>query len=151
SPSEPAMPIPITIPRLGWNMDEGTFAGWLKQPGEAVTPGDRVFSLESEKATEEIESLDGGTLHVPAGAPKPGDKLSVGAVIGYLLQPGETADDVRTQAPTVKTQLTSVVQPSNQAPQIRGKATGRPAISPRARRAARDLGVDWTAVRGTGR
>src|SRR5262245_43275510 len=145
------MPIPITIPRLGWNMDEGTFAGWLKQPGESVTPGDRVFSLESEKATEEIESLDGGTLHLPADSPKPGDKLAVGAVIGYLLQPGETADAVTTQAPTSKTAITSNLQPTNQASQIHREATGGPAISPRARRAARDLGVDWTAVRGTGR
>ena len=30
------MAIPITIPRLGWNMDEGVFAGWLKQDGESI-------------------------------------------------------------------------------------------------------------------
>src|SRR5712691_8023401 len=101
------MPIPITIPRLGWNMDEGTFAGWLKQDGEAIRSGDRVFTLESEKATEEIESLDAGTLHIPSDGPKPGDKLLVGAVIGYLLQPGETVADVKFHVSIPKSQTNS--------------------------------------------
>ena len=33
-------------------------------------PGDAVFRLEGEKATEEIESLDAGILHIPADGPK---------------------------------------------------------------------------------
>src|SRR5262245_59683841 len=85
------MPIPISIPRLGWNMEEGIFVEWLKADGARVKPGDSVFRLEGEKATEDIETLDAGTLHIPATGPKPGDKLAVGTVIGYLLQEGETA------------------------------------------------------------
>src|SRR3954451_17644782 len=83
------MPTPVSIPRLGWNMEEGIFVEWLKADGDAVRPGDAVFRLEGEKATEEVESLDTGTLHIPATGPKPGDRLPVGAVIGYLLRPGE--------------------------------------------------------------
>jgi pyruvate dehydrogenase E2 component (dihydrolipoamide acetyltransferase) len=145
------MPIPITIPRLGWNMDEGTFAGWLKQDGDRVSPGDRVFSLESEKATEEIESLDGGTLHVPADAPQPGDKLAVGAVIGYLLQPGESPQDVKAQISSPNIQITPNPGISRSKPDDRRQRADGPAISPRARRAAREMGVDWTAIHGTGR
>src|SRR5262245_32801796 len=85
------MPIPVTIPRLGWTMDEGTFVGWRKADGDAVRPGDVLFQLEGEKATEDVESLDAGTLHIPANAPKPGERVRVGVVIGYLLQPGEAA------------------------------------------------------------
>ena len=48
------MPIPITIPRLGWNMEEGVFVGWLKRDGDVIKPGDSLFSLESEKATEDV-------------------------------------------------------------------------------------------------
>jgi pyruvate dehydrogenase E2 component (dihydrolipoamide acetyltransferase) len=145
------MPIPITIPRLGWNMDEGTFAGWLKQDGDAIRPGDRVFSLESEKATEEIECLDGGTLHIPAEGPKPGGKLPVGTVIGYLLQPGESVADVKAQSSIPKTQTTSNREVSNPKPNERPEKTGGRTISPRARRVAREAGIDWTALRGTGR
>src|SRR5262245_58756077 len=88
------MPLPISVPRLGWNMEEGIFVEWLKPDGAAVKVGDAVFKLEGEKATEDIEILDAGTLHIPANGPKPGDKLAVGAVIGYLLQDGELASEI---------------------------------------------------------
>ena len=52
-----AVPIPITVPRLGWNMEHGTFVEWLKADGDAVRKGDIVFRLEGEKAVEEIESV----------------------------------------------------------------------------------------------
>src|SRR5438874_7396891 len=79
------MAIPITVPRLGWNMEEGVFGGWLKADGDAVRPGDLVFRLESDKATEEIESLDAGILRIPANGPKEGDRVLVGTVIGHLV------------------------------------------------------------------
>ena len=145
------MPIPITIPRLGWNMDEGTFAGWLKQDGDAIRPGDRVFSLESEKATEEIECLDGGTLHIPTNAPTTGDKLLVGAIIGYLLQPGDVASEIKSQIPNPKSETISKSELPNPKREDRPERTGGPTISPRARRVARESGVDWTKIQGTGR
>src|SRR4051812_44333820 len=86
---EDTMPIPVTVPRLGWNMDEGTFVEWVKADGDPVRPGDVVFKLEGEKATEEVTSLDAGTLYVPADGPRPGDRVQVGAVIGFLLRDGE--------------------------------------------------------------
>ena len=73
------MPIPITIPRLGWNMEEGVFAGWLKRDGDVVKAGESIFSLESDKATQDIECLDSGILRIPPQAPKEGDTLPVGA------------------------------------------------------------------------
>ena len=39
----------ITIPRLGWNMDEGIFVGWLKNDGQHVSAGEPLFSLEGER------------------------------------------------------------------------------------------------------
>ena len=45
----------IRIPRLGWSMEEGTFVGWLKQPGDEVAVGEPLFELEGEKAVQEIE------------------------------------------------------------------------------------------------
>src|SRR5690349_546015 len=84
------MAIPITIPRLGWNMEEGTFAGWIKHDGETVRAGEPVFRLEGDKALQDIESLDNGILRIAPDAPKEGDKVVVGAVIGWLVQPNET-------------------------------------------------------------
>src|SRR5262245_32802997 len=102
------MAITITIPRLGWNMDEGVFAGWLKQDGELVREGEPLFNLEWDKATQEIEAIDQGILKLPPSAPRIGDRIAVGAVIGYLLEPGELepvpaaspASGIRTAAPS---------------------------------------------------
>ena len=94
------MPISVTVPRLGWNMEEGTFIEWLKAEGETIRPGDSLFKLEGEKSVEEVECLDTGVLHIPANAPKPGDRVKVGAIIGYLLQPGETARDRYNRPPS---------------------------------------------------
>ena len=81
----------ITIPRLGWNMDEGTFVGWLKSDGQQVAVGEPLFSLEGDKATQDIESFEAGTLRIPPDGPNAGDKVMVGTLIGYLVAPGEPA------------------------------------------------------------
>src|SRR4051794_40602123 len=85
------MAVPITIPRLGWSMEEGTFGDWLKGSREQVNAGEPLFSLESDKVTMDVESLDSGILFLPADAPKPGDVVKIGELIGYLLAEGETA------------------------------------------------------------
>jgi pyruvate/2-oxoglutarate dehydrogenase complex dihydrolipoamide acyltransferase (E2) component len=83
------MAIPITIPRLGWNMEEGIFLGWLKQDGDPVRAGEMLFRLESEKAAEEIECHDAGILRIVPKGPRDGDTVPVGCVIGYLAAAGE--------------------------------------------------------------
>ena len=79
------MAIAIIIPRLGWNMEEGVFAGWLKRDGDAVREGEPLFSLEGDKATQDVESIDAGILSIPADAPSVGAKVLVGSTIGYLV------------------------------------------------------------------
>jgi pyruvate dehydrogenase E2 component (dihydrolipoamide acetyltransferase) len=140
------MAIEISIPRLGWNMDEGTFVGWLKKDGDCIRAGESLFSLESEKATEEIECLDDGILRIPQDGPQPGDKVAVGQIIGYLVKQDEAV-------PSAK----RVAEPTPAAPALPQPATSRgrevwpSAISPRARRVARELGIDWNNIRGSGR
>ena len=53
------MAVAITVPRLGWSMEHGTFVEWLKRDGDLIRPGDALFVLESEKAAENIEALAG--------------------------------------------------------------------------------------------
>ena len=85
------MPHEITIPRLGWSMEEGVFVRWLKQSGQWVEAGEAVFILETDKATQDVEAIDAGTLHIAADAPQPGERVLVGRVIGALLAKGESA------------------------------------------------------------
>ena len=67
------MSIPIQIPRLGWSMEEGNFSGWLKKDGDSVTSGEPLFTLEGEKAAQDIEATETGVLRIPKDGPKPGD------------------------------------------------------------------------------
>ena len=126
----------IVIPRLGWSMEEGTFVGWLKQDGDLVRRGDAVFELEGEKASQDIEAVDEGILHIPPTGPKPGSLLKVGAVVGYLVAAGEPTPGV-----TVSPQTDSLATVDSLLP---------PAAAPSVRRLAREAGVALSQLAGTG-
>ena len=72
-------------------MEEGTFIGWLKRDGEHVASGEPLFSLEGDKATQDVESLGSGILRIPPDGPNDGDKIAVGTLVGYLVASGEPA------------------------------------------------------------
>jgi pyruvate dehydrogenase E2 component (dihydrolipoamide acetyltransferase) len=122
------MAIEISVPRLGWNMDVGVFVAWLKQEGDVVQAGEALFSLETDKAVQEVESLDSGRLRIAPDAPKPGETVGVGTVIGSL-------DPQHEFEPGPATRLSAAAV-------RRG--------SPRARRKASELGIDLSKVAGTG-
>jgi pyruvate dehydrogenase E2 component (dihydrolipoamide acetyltransferase) len=145
------MAIPITVPRLGWNMEHGAFLGWLKADGTPVRAGEPLFTLESEKATEDIECLDEGILHIPANGPRKEDVVAVGAVIGFLLQPGEPMPVLVLSPAAPQQSKGAVVMTSVAASAVNAARRDRPASSPRARRAAARFGVDLQSVQGSGR
>ncbi len=152
---------PIQIPRLGWSMEEGVFVEWLRADGEMIEPGDVLFNLEGEKAIQEIESIDGGVLRIPADAPAEGDTVLVGQVIGWLCAEDETppselpavdpdtiaATDGGPPATSTATSAATVATAVSPA----ATSARRPASSPRARRVASELGIDWTTLAGSGR
>jgi len=76
------MPFTITLPRLGFAMEEGTIVEWLIVDGAKVEAGQPLFSLESEKSVTEIEAPASGTLRikVPAGELHP-----VGTELGEIV------------------------------------------------------------------
>jgi pyruvate dehydrogenase E2 component (dihydrolipoamide acetyltransferase) len=146
------MPVEITVPRLGWSMEEGTFAGWLKQNGDPVSAGEPLFALESDKVTMDVESLDSGILYLPPGAPETGATVVVGQRLGFLLAPGEPAPEAIDAAQPAASALESAVStPSPAAFAHTPTRDGRTPVTPRARRVAAELGVDTALLRGSGR
>ncbi|MDA0745438.1 MAG: dihydrolipoamide acetyltransferase family protein [bacterium] len=141
------MPIEIVMPRLGWTMEEGTLVEWIKQDGDPVETGDIVFTVESDKALNEIESLDNGILHIPDAVPQPGDTVPVGTFLAYLLQPGEEPlpAPAQPEAPAAK----PATPAAPKTPESTTKKHG-PTISPRALRIATELGVNWQTLKGSG-
>jgi pyruvate dehydrogenase E2 component (dihydrolipoamide acetyltransferase) len=147
------MPIEITVPRLGWSMEEGTFAGWLKQNGDLVSAGEPLFAMESDKVTLDVESLDNGILYLPPGAPTTGAIVVVGQRLGFLLAPGEpTPETLDAGQPTAASLPESgLSMPIPAVPANTPSRDGRTPVTPRARRVAVELGVDTALLRGSGR
>jgi pyruvate dehydrogenase E2 component (dihydrolipoamide acetyltransferase) len=151
------MPNNITLPRLGWSMEEGKFLAWLRKDGDSIKEGDPLFTLESDKAAQEVEAIDSGFLHIALNGPKPGDVIKVGHVLGYLLAEGETMP-VAT-APTVPTappHVETTIPISDPIPEPIVKPITKPMpeetpASPRARRAAEEHRVDLAKLAPTGK
>jgi pyruvate dehydrogenase E2 component (dihydrolipoamide acetyltransferase) len=132
-------------------MDEGVFVEWLKRDGEPVQPGDGLFVLESDKATETIDALDAGLLRLGPTGPKPGDRVKVGQVLAHLAAVGEVLPtETRVQKPEVR-EAVPIPLPVPPAEGTSAAPSRRRAISPRARRVARHMGIDWSALQGSGR
>jgi pyruvate dehydrogenase E2 component (dihydrolipoamide acetyltransferase) len=151
------MAFEIVMPRLGWTMESGSLAEWHKQDGDFVQAGDILFSVEAEKAVQEVEAFESGILRIPPNSPALGAPVPVGTLLGYLVAPGE---------PTPVVSQVTPGQPAPAPPQAppppapaRGEqgavggpsGGGGPAISPRARRVAHELGVEGQRLTGTGR
>ena len=137
-------------------MEEGKFLAWLKKDGDFIKEGDPIFTLESDKAAQEVEAIDSGLLHIAPNGPKSGDVIKVGHVLGYLLAEGETAPTASLILPTdsgMPTDLVLEPEPKSKSVGLLesvGAQTQSPA-SPRARRAAKEHRVDLATLAPTGK
>lgn len=71
----------IILPKIGFSMTEGVLSEWLVADGATVTEGQPIFTLESDKSTNEVESPAAGTIKISG---VPGETYEVGAVIGTI-------------------------------------------------------------------
>ena len=74
------MATPIVMPRLGDFMTEGVVT-WNKASGDAVTRGEPLAAIESEKLTYDLEAAQDGILHTVADS---GSTVPVDQVLGYF-------------------------------------------------------------------
>jgi pyruvate dehydrogenase E2 component (dihydrolipoamide acetyltransferase) len=52
----------VSMPKLGFDMAEGTLVRWVKKVGETISKGDVLAEIETDKATVEVESSVSGVL-----------------------------------------------------------------------------------------
>ena len=97
------MPIDITMPRLSDTMEAGTIIKWNVKEGDAVSAGDVIADVETDKATMEMQVFDDGTISkiaVPTGKAVP-----VGTVIAVLA--GKNEGGSKAAAPANKAKAAS--------------------------------------------
>jgi len=150
------MAIPVIMPKQGQSVETCIITRWFKCKGDKVSPGDLLFSYETDKAAFELESPADGTLletFFDDGAEVP--VLVIVAVIG---QPGESIASFIPGAPAVKTENP---QPSSKSEPAKIKAgsvvnsamsspDSRIKISPRAKKLAESKGVIYGSLNGSG-
>ena len=141
------------MPKLGVDMQEGEIIEWKKQEGDVVNEGDILLEIMSDKTNMELEAEDSGVLlKITRQA---GETVPVTEVIGYIGAEGEVVADSATSAPAAEVapqveEVATVEAPvvATQAPVVH--EGGKVRATPKARKVARELGIDLTQVPGTG-
>jgi pyruvate dehydrogenase E2 component (dihydrolipoamide acetyltransferase) len=137
-------------------MSAGTLTCWRKQVGDAVRRGDIIAEVETEKGNIDVEVYCDGTIQRLLVTP--GQKVPVGTVLAIVREAGEpvTTAATRPPEPPAAARMARATGPAAEqtaGPPIRPdrpQGTPRLAISPSARRLARELGVDPASLHGTG-
>jgi pyruvate dehydrogenase E2 component (dihydrolipoamide acetyltransferase) len=132
----------IVMPSFGMYTPEGTLVEWLRPQGARVEAGDPVASVETEKATYELEAAAGGILHRVASI---GTVLPVEALVGYLLSEGEPPPTESASAEVAAPSLLEEAPPAAVTPSPAGVRA-----SPIAKRLAAAHGIDLTLLPGSG-
>ena len=144
----------ITMPKLGFDMAEGTLVRWVRNEGENINKGDVLAEIETDKATVEVKSSASGVVRkllVDQGAVVP-----IGAAIAIIGSADEKIDEpkVISSQPSAKAEEKLVPRPApTMAPVIQTVGpiqTGPVKASPLAKKMARDTKVDLSRVQGTG-
>ena len=167
--------IEVPMPKLSMTMEEGELITWVRHEGDQVRAGEVIAEVNSDKVEMEVESPADGTLVrlaaaegevVPVGAPIATLETEAEDLLGGIL--GPSAGDGAAQEAEARPDggETAAPPPTGQAPpsDTAGKAPAPPATSeqppaaagpapvvPAARRRAAELGVDLSAVAGSGR
>ncbi len=156
------MAVEVILPKVDMVMESGTFLEWLKKDGQQVIKGEPLFTIETDKASIEVDAPATGIL---AGVrAKAGDVIPVSETIAYILAPGESQPPARIIDLTTDSRdrvSSSAAAPVtvDQTPEGRiptklaipgAVAQAKVRASPVARRMATELGIDLASLSGRG-
>ena len=140
----------VLMPKLGLTMTEGTIEEWKYKEGDSVKKGDILFSVATDKLTNDVEAeVDGVLLKIllPEGETAP-----CKAVIAYIGEAGEViaAGNASTESTAAQAPASSTAAVPAKTPAVT-RDPGAPVLaSPAAKKLAKEKGVDLALVAGTG-
>ena len=141
----------FTMPKLGMNMTEGHITNWLVKEGAAIKEGDPILEIETDKATNEVESPASGILAKIMH--DVGEDVPCNSVLAVILEKGENlpADIPAIIGQEVAPKAEAVVKPEdksgkNESSSLPKSGKTRVRISPSAKKLARELGIDINSI-----
>lgn len=143
------MAISVVMPALEMAQETGKLLAWRKKEGERVAKGEPLLEIETDKAVVEVEAPgDGFLAGITANV---GAVIPVGETIAWLVAAGEKPPaKAATAAPAARAFSAPVDHAAAATQTAEKQSPAAPQISPKARRLAKDLGVEIRQVRGTG-
>ena len=142
----------VKVPELAESITEGTVANWLKQPGDAVSKGEAIVELETDKVNVDIISDYDGVLKETLA--EEGDTVNVGDTIA-IVEEGATASSGSGESAPAASEpakeevaaapaqpAASVTQPATESKTANNGVIATPA----ARKLAREKGIDLSQV-----
>jgi pimeloyl-ACP methyl ester carboxylesterase len=143
------MAVEVILPRVDMDMEAGKINQWFVAEGEEVVKGKPLFEIETDKAAMDIEAPADGILR---GVSKQlGEMLPVGAVVGWICAPGEVFEAPASAAPVEEPAPPPVALAEPEAPTPAAPtAEAGSRATPKARRLAREQGVELASLAGTG-
>jgi pyruvate dehydrogenase E2 component (dihydrolipoamide acetyltransferase) len=142
------MAISVVMPALEMAQETGKLVSWLKKEGDKVSKGDLLLEIETDKAVMEVEATADGVLGGITG--EVGTDIPVGQTIAWILKPGE---EVPAEAKPHIPAATSVVEAARTTDETFLQTTtsnSAARVSPKARRLAKENGIDLNSVQGSG-
>jgi len=141
----------IVMPKLGLTMKEGKLAKWYKQEGDQVQVGDKLFSIETDKITNDAEATEAGILR--RIIVQDGQTVPIMEPVGIVAGADEDISSLLSEVPETSSDKTvEKVQVGKKAPEPEKKIerTGKVKISPVAKKLAEEEGIDFESIQGTG-
>lgn len=146
----------IAMPKLGFDMQEGTLVRWIKNEGEDVAKGDILAEIETDKATVEVESTHNGILYKQLVETDTG--VPIGDPIAIIAEKDEEVDVEKLVGSKAKiTKKKEKSEPEKPEPQVeKPKEEVEPSegerikASPLAKKMAEENDIDLENITGTG-
>jgi 2-oxoglutarate dehydrogenase E2 component (dihydrolipoamide succinyltransferase) len=138
----------IKVPPLGESIVEATISRWLKNEGDAVSPGETLVELETDKITVDVPVMSSGVLK--KRLKNEGDVVKVDELLAEIEEGAVAAQPAASSAKPAAAPKSDAPGPKPDAPAAAAPA-GDARVSPAAAKEAAARGVDASSMKGTGR
>ena len=137
----------VIMPQVGQDIEMATIVEWHKKENDIVNKGDIIATVESDKASFDVEAYDSGVLLKRLY--EEGQDVKVLSPIAYLGEPGASVEEIPSSSEVSQTAVTPDSSVSTVSSE-KSKRNDKVIASPSARRLSKEKGIDLNNLTGTG-